>query len=145
EPAIWDASRTKTRIVTRDGTIAQADCGRGCNNNTYRLLQGTFTRRGRWARVELEQEKEVEEAENYMKKTEVYLDSVMESAMEEYRLFEVEMNRMAMAEHDSLVKVASRKMGKSMKKAATFASNEYIEAAAKSTSSSSNPKKVNPS
>lgn len=80
-----------------------------------------------------------------MKKTEVYLDSVMESAMEEYRLFEVEMNRMAMAEHDSLVKVASRKMGKSMKKAATFASNEYIEAEAKSTSSSSNPKKVNPS
>ncbi|CAI9769253.1 unnamed protein product [Fraxinus pennsylvanica] len=94
-----------------------------------------------WARVELQQEEEVEEAEIYMKKTEDYLDSVMESAMEEYRVFEKEMNRMAMAEHDSLANVASRKMGKSMKKAATFASNKYIEAAANS-DSSSNSKKI---
>ncbi|CAA2933984.1 uncharacterized protein LOC105169149 isoform X1 [Olea europaea subsp. europaea] len=109
-----------------------------------------------WARVELEQEKEVEEAENYMKKTKDYLDSVMESAMEEHRLFEEEMNTMAMAEHDSLVNEAkiARKTSKSLEKAATFASNKYIQAAAKSASSSmktalkvvsSDSKKVHPS
>ncbi|KAL2513794.1 uncharacterized protein Fot_27765 [Forsythia ovata] len=109
-----------------------------------------------WARVEVEQEKEVEEAESNMKKTESkvkktedHLDSVMESAMEEFRCFEEEMNRICMAEHDSLVNVAKseRKMSKSVEKAATFASNKYIEAAAKSASASMKTalKKVHPS
>lgn len=109
-----------------------------------------------WAAMELEQEKEVEEAETEMKETEDYLDSVMESAMEEFRRFEEEMNQTAMAEYSSLVNVAekARKMGKSMEKAATVASKKYIEAAVNSATASmksaiknlsSNSKKVHPS
>lgn len=109
-----------------------------------------------WAAMELEQEKEVEEAEKEMKETEDYLDSVMESAMEEFRRFEEEMNQTAMAEYSSLVNVAekARKMGKSMEKAATVASKRYIEAAVNSATASmksamknlsSNSKKVHPS
>lgn len=109
-----------------------------------------------WAAMELEQEKEVEEAEKEMKETEDYLDSVMESAMEEFRRFEEEMNQTFMAEYSSLVNVAekARKMGKSMEKAATVASKRYIEAAVNSATASmksamktlsSNSKKVHPS
>lgn len=109
-----------------------------------------------WAAMELEQEKEVEEAETEMKETEDYLDSVMESAMEEFRRFEEEMNQTFMAEYSSLVNVAekARKMGKSMEKAATVASKRYIEAAVNSATASmksamktlsSNSKKVHPS
>lgn len=109
-----------------------------------------------WAAMELEQEKEVEEAEKEMKETEDYLDSVMESAMEEFRRFEEEMNQTAMAEYSSLVNVAekAREMGKSMEKAATVASKRYIEAAVNSATASmksamknlsSNSKKVHPS
>ncbi|KAL2537022.1 maternal effect embryo arrest 9 [Forsythia ovata] len=108
-----------------------------------------------WAAVELEQEKELEESENYMKEAEGYLDSVMESAMEEFRLFEEEMNRVSKVEYESLVNVAegARKMGNSLEKAATFASNKYIEAAVNSATASmksaikaisSNAKKVHP-
>lgn len=109
-----------------------------------------------WAAMELEQEKEVEEALTEMKETEDYLDSVMESAMEEFRRFEEEMNQTAMAEYSSLVNVAekARKMGKSMGKAASVASKRYIEAAVNSATASmksamknlsSNSKKVHPS
>lgn len=109
-----------------------------------------------WAAMELEQEKEVEEAETQMKETEDYLDSVMESAMEEFRRFEEEMNQTATAEYSSLVNVAekARKMGKSMEKTATVASKKYIEAAVNSATASmksamknlsSKPKKVHPS
>ncbi|CAI9103871.1 OLC1v1002450C1 [Oldenlandia corymbosa var. corymbosa] len=109
-----------------------------------------------WAAMELEQEKEVEEAEHYMEETEDYLDSVMESAMEEFRRFEEEMNRTAQAEYDGLVSLGegARKMGKSMEKAATIASKKYIEAAVNSATASmksalraisSNSKKVHPS
>ncbi|KAL2511842.1 maternal effect [Abeliophyllum distichum] len=108
-----------------------------------------------WAAVELEQEREVQESENYMIEAEGYLDSVMESAMEEFRLFEEEMNRVSMEEYESLVNVAegARKMGNSLEKAATFASNKYIEAAVNSATASmksaikaisSNAKKVHP-
>lgn len=84
-----------------------------------------------WAVMELEQQKEVAEAEISVKEAEAYLDSVMDSAMEEFRLFEEELERTCQAEYDSLVQTAdnARKMGKLMEKAATIASKKYIEAA----------------
>ncbi|KAA8536536.1 hypothetical protein F0562_029014 [Nyssa sinensis] len=91
-----------------------------------------------WAAMELEQEKEVEEAENSMREAEDYLDSVMESAMEEFRYFEENLDRESKAKLNGLVQVAdsARKMGNSMEKAATVASNKYIEAAVNSASAS---------
>ncbi|KAJ4717058.1 Maternal effect embryo arrest [Melia azedarach] len=91
-----------------------------------------------WAAMELDHEKEVEEAESTMRKAEDYLDSVMESAMDEFRMFEEEMERMEKAELNGLVETAekARKMGKKMEKAATFASKKYIEAAMNSASAS---------
>uniref|UniRef100_A0A5B6ZIT9 Maternal effect embryo arrest 9 n=2 Tax=Davidia involucrata TaxID=16924 RepID=A0A5B6ZIT9_DAVIN len=109
-----------------------------------------------WAAVELEQDKEVQEAENSMKEAENYLDSAMESAMEEFRRFEEELDRQSKAELYGLVQVAesARKMGKSMEKAATIASKKYIEAALNSAGASmksawkglsNNSNKVHPS
>lgn len=109
-----------------------------------------------WANLELENENEVQKAHDYMKESEEYLDSVMESAMAEYWRFEEEMKRASKAEHDSLVNVAesARKMGKNLEKAATFASKKYIEAAVNSATASmksavkaisSNSNKVHPS
>ncbi|KAA8545530.1 hypothetical protein F0562_020314 [Nyssa sinensis] len=91
-----------------------------------------------WAAMELEQEKEVVEAENSMRQAESYLDSAMESAMEEFRRFEEEMDRECQAELHGLVRVAesARRMGKSMEKAATIASKKYIEAALNSAGAS---------
>lgn len=91
-----------------------------------------------WAAVELEQEREVEEAEITMQKAEDYLDSAMEDAMDEFRMFEAEMVRIEKEEYGGLVETAekARKMGKFMEKAATFASNKYIEAAMNSASAS---------
>ncbi|KAL6329395.1 hypothetical protein AAG906_017710 [Vitis piasezkii] len=95
-----------------------------------------------WASLELEQQKEVEEAEISMKEAEAYLDSVMDSAMEEFRLFEEELERTSKAEYDSLL----------MEKAATIASKKYIEAAMNSATSTMkmawkgiSSKKVHPS
>lgn len=107
-----------------------------------------------WASLELEQQKEVEEAEISMKEAEAYLDSVMDNAMEEFRLFEEELERTSMAEYDSLVQSAenARKMGRLMEKAATIASKKYIEAAMNSATSTMkkalkgiSSKKVHPS
>nr|XP_016460666.1 PREDICTED: uncharacterized protein LOC107784109 [Nicotiana tabacum] len=91
-----------------------------------------------WAAMELDQEKQVEEAENYMKEAEDHLNTAMEDAMEEFRRFEEEMNQMAKAEYDSLVGVAerARKMGKTMEKVATVAAKKYIESAVNSAGAS---------
>ncbi|OMO75345.1 hypothetical protein CCACVL1_16194 [Corchorus capsularis] len=91
-----------------------------------------------WAAMELEQENEVKEAEITMQQAEDYLDSVMESAMDEFRRFEEEMDRMAKAELDGLEQKAerARKMGNLMEKAATIASKKYIEAAVNSATAS---------
>ncbi|XP_028775490.1 uncharacterized protein LOC114732369 [Neltuma alba] len=91
-----------------------------------------------WAAMELEQEKEEEEAEDALQKAEDYLDSVMESAMDEFRSFELELERMEKSELDSLVQTAesARKMGRLMEKAASVASKRYIEAALSSATSS---------
>ncbi|XVE67357.1 hypothetical protein DITRI_Ditri08aG0154300 [Diplodiscus trichospermus] len=91
-----------------------------------------------WAAMELEQEKEVKEAEKTMRQAEDYLDSVMEAAMDEFRLFEEEMEHMSMAERKGLEETAekARKMGNSMEKAANFASKKYFEAAVNSATAS---------
>lgn len=91
-----------------------------------------------WANAELEQEKEVEEAEVEMQQAEDYLDSVMESAMDEFRRFEEEFEMMSKAEMESLVETAesARKMGGLMEKAASIASKRYIEAALNSATAS---------
>ncbi|XP_061337214.1 uncharacterized protein LOC133284233 [Gastrolobium bilobum] len=91
-----------------------------------------------WAAAELEQEKEVEEAEASMQQAEDYLESVMESAMDEFRRFEEELERVSQAEMDSLVQTAekARKMGNLMEKAASIASKKYIESALNSATAS---------
>lgn len=91
-----------------------------------------------WAAVELQQQQQVVEAEASMQEAEDYLDSVMESAMDEFRRFEEEMERMSKDELDGLVKTAesARKMGRFMENAATLASKRYIEAALNSATAS---------
>ncbi|TKY71343.1 hypothetical protein E2542_SST00073 [Spatholobus suberectus] len=91
-----------------------------------------------WAAAELEQEKEVEEAEAGMQEAEKHLDSVMESAMEEFRRFEGELERMSKSEMESLVKTAerARKMGNLMEKSASVASKKYVQAALNSATAS---------
>ncbi|KAH6768856.1 maternal effect embryo arrest 9 [Perilla frutescens var. frutescens] len=109
-----------------------------------------------WADLELDNQNEAQMADNSMTETEDYLDSVMESAMEEFHLFEEEMNAACKMELDGLLSLAgaARKMGNTLEKAATFASNKYIEAAVNSATASmksavrsisSSSKKVHPS
>ncbi|KAK9287245.1 hypothetical protein L1049_015658 [Liquidambar formosana] len=109
-----------------------------------------------WAAMELEHQQDVEEAEISLQQAEDYLDSVMENAMDEFRRFEEELERMSKAELDSLVKTAetARKMGNIMEKSAAIAAKKYIEAAVNSATASmksawkglsSNPNKVHPS
>ncbi|OAY39867.1 uncharacterized protein LOC110624406 [Manihot esculenta] len=91
-----------------------------------------------WASIELEQENEVKETQVALQNAESYLDSVMEEAMEEFRRFEEEMERMAKQELESLEETAenARKMGNLMEKAASIASKRYIEAAVNSATAS---------
>ncbi|CAA0839021.1 maternal effect embryo arrest 9 [Striga hermonthica] len=55
-----------------------------------------------WANLELQAENEARKADDEVRESEEYLDSVMDSAMAEFRRFEEEMDRAAAAEHDSL-------------------------------------------
>ncbi|KAI5448559.1 hypothetical protein KIW84_015825 [Lathyrus oleraceus] len=91
-----------------------------------------------WAAAELEQETELEETEHAMQEAEEHLDSVMESAMDEFRRFEEEMERISRDEVESLVQTAekARKMGNLMEKSAAIASKKYMEAALNSATSS---------
>ncbi|WJX26221.1 hypothetical protein P8452_15177 [Trifolium repens] len=91
-----------------------------------------------WAAAELEQEIEVEEAEDAMQEAEEQLDSAMERAMDEFRRFEEELERISRDEVDSLVETAekARKMGNLMEKSASVASKKYIEAALNSATAS---------
>uniref|UniRef100_A0A7N0T4L3 Maternal effect embryo arrest 9 n=1 Tax=Kalanchoe fedtschenkoi TaxID=63787 RepID=A0A7N0T4L3_KALFE len=113
-----------------------------------------------WAAAELEQDREVERAEIRLQEAESYLDSVMESAMDEFRRFEEEFDRMAADEMRSLEEIgeSARRLGRVMEKSASIASKKYVEAAAGSATaamksafrgakslSSSAGKKVHPS
>ncbi|GMP39246.1 hypothetical protein CsSME_00010162 [Camellia sinensis var. sinensis] len=95
-----------------------------------------------WAAAELDNEKEVQEAEESMKAAEDYLDS--------------EIERKSKGEMKSLVQdgESARKAGKSMEKAATIASKKYVEAGLNSAGASmksawkglsANANKVHPS
>ncbi|XP_071688910.1 uncharacterized protein [Rutidosis leptorrhynchoides] len=109
-----------------------------------------------WAAMELQFDNEVTEAENSMKEAEDYLDSAMEDAMEEFRKFEEEMERESSKELNGLLSISesARRLGKSMEKAASYASHKYVEAALNSATASmrsamktvaSKGKKVHPS
>ncbi|KAG6651924.1 hypothetical protein CIPAW_06G147400 [Carya illinoinensis] len=91
-----------------------------------------------WAAMEQEQQKEVEEAETELQQAEDYLDSVLESAMDEFRRFEAELESRSKAELKSLVETGekARKMGNLMEKSATVASKRYMEAALNSATAS---------
>lgn len=91
-----------------------------------------------WAAMELEQQKEAQEAEIAMQEAEDYLDSVMENAMDEFRRLEEELESMSKAELKRLEETAenARKMGNLSEKAATIASKRYIEAALNSATAS---------
>lgn len=91
-----------------------------------------------WADAELEHLAGAAAAEAEVDWAEAYLDSVMEDAMEEFRRFEEEMDRMAKEEMESLVETGerARRMGSLMEKAATMASKKYIEAAVNSATAS---------
>lgn len=91
-----------------------------------------------WAAMEHEAEREEEEAEDALQKAEEHLDSMMESAMDEFRSFELELEKIEKSELNSLVNTAesARKMGRLMEKAASVASKRYIEAALNSATSS---------
>ncbi|XP_062082653.1 uncharacterized protein LOC133788970 [Humulus lupulus] len=84
-----------------------------------------------WAALELESQQEAEEAEMALEEAEEQLESAMEAAMNEFRRFEEEMERMAEEELHSLESKAegARRMGTLMEKAATIASKRYMEAA----------------
>lgn len=88
-----------------------------------------------WVAVELEQEKEMEEAEVTMQQGEDHFDLVMESAIEEFRYFEQELERMS--KMDSLIEASenARKMGSLIWDNA--ASKRYIEDAVNSAIASS--------
>ncbi|XP_023533822.1 uncharacterized protein LOC111795549 isoform X2 [Cucurbita pepo subsp. pepo] len=91
-----------------------------------------------WAAMELQHQNEVRDAEIAMQQAEDYLDSVMEDAMDEFRRFEEEFDRMAEAELQDLVDKSekARKMGRLMEKAAAVASKRYMEAAMNSATAS---------
>lgn len=91
-----------------------------------------------WAAMELEYENEVQEAEDSMKEAEDYLESAMEAAMEEFRMFEEEMERESNKELQGLLSIgeSARRLGKSMERAANYASNKYVEAALNSATAS---------
>jgi len=92
--------------------------------------------------VAVEQEREVEEAEDTMQQAEDHFDSIMESAMEEFRYFEEEVERMSKTGDDSFIESAGS--GRKMEdRVASVASNRYIiEASVNSPIASS---KVHPS
>ncbi|CAM8888809.1 hypothetical protein QQ045_027423 [Rhodiola kirilowii] len=62
-----------------------------------------------WAAAELELTNEAERAEIELREAEEYLDSVMESAMDEFGRFEADFDRMAMVEMKSLKEKSAAK------------------------------------
>ncbi|CAO2832896.1 unnamed protein product [Amaranthus hypochondriacus] len=91
-----------------------------------------------WAAMELECYQEQENAQNSMDEAEQELNSAMDSAMEEFRRFEEELEKEAMDEYYKLIRVgeAAKKMGKFTEKAAYVASKKYIESAVNSATNS---------
>lgn len=82
-----------------------------------------------WAAMELQHAAQFTSAQSAIDDAERYLDDVMESAMEEFRVFEEEMERELSKEERSLVAVAekARRLGDRAEKTASFAANKYVE------------------
>ncbi|XP_047974972.1 uncharacterized protein LOC125217427 [Salvia hispanica] len=118
----------------------QALCDKSFDPSTIEGLMKLFEVEAykEWAQLELECRNEAQSAEDCIEEAEDHLESVMESAMAEFRLFEEEMNQTLKAEHDSLVSVAdaARRMGNTLEKAANFASKKYVDAAVNSAAAS---------
>ncbi|PKI74835.1 uncharacterized protein LOC116205875 [Punica granatum] len=107
-----------------------------------------------WAAAELEGREEELKAEAVLEEAEAELNSAMERAMDEFRRFEEEADRISKEEHNKLVETAerARTMGNVMEKAASIASKKYVEAAINSATASMrsalkglSTKKVHPS
>ncbi|KAG6394641.1 hypothetical protein SASPL_145230 [Salvia splendens] len=118
----------------------QALCDRSFDPSTIEGLMKLFEAEAYkgWVQLELECRNEAQSAEDCIEEAEDYLESVMESAMAEFRLFEEEMNQTCKAEHDSLVSLAdaARRMGNTLEKAANFSSKKYVDAAVNSAAAS---------
>ncbi|KAK5812302.1 hypothetical protein PVK06_027730 [Gossypium arboreum] len=98
-----------------------------------------------WAALELEEEKQVKGAEITMQQAEDYFDSVMETAVDEFRRFEEEMECEAKAELSGVDDTAEKvkKIGDLMEKGANIASKLYVEAAMKSAGKTTIVLKIN--
>ncbi|KAE8672902.1 transmembrane emp24 domain-containing protein p24delta3-like [Hibiscus syriacus] len=96
-----------------------------------------------WAATELENEEQAKQPEITVQEAEEYLDSVMETAMDEFRRFEEEMERDSRDELDAAEE--ARRMGNLMEKVATIASKLYTEASMKSAFKGLSTNKVHPS
>ncbi|KAL8155914.1 uncharacterized protein LOC141666297 [Apium graveolens] len=108
-----------------------------------------------WASLDHQFSSELQDSEASLVQAEDYLDSAMDRAMREFEMFQEEMEMECKSEFNGLVEVAekARRVGRSMEKAASFASNKYVEAALNAAGNSmrsavkavSNAKKVHPS
>ncbi|KAI4296250.1 hypothetical protein L6164_036223 [Bauhinia variegata] len=83
-----------------------------------------------WAAMELEQPKDMEVAEDATQQPEDYLDTVMESAMDEFRRFEEELEKISRPEMNSLVETAET---------TSIVAENHIEVALNSASASVKP------
>lgn len=108
-----------------------------------------------WASLDQTFSEELQDSETSLVEAEEYLESAMDRAMREFEIFEEEMEREGEREFRGLVEVAekARRVGRSMEKAASFASKKYVEAALNAAGNSmrsavkavTNAKKVHPS
>ncbi|KAK9096026.1 hypothetical protein Sjap_021523 [Stephania japonica] len=110
-----------------------------------------------WASINHDLNREIEQSQMSIKEAEDYLDSVMATAMDEYRRFEEDSDRTAEIELARLNWTADgiKRVGRSVDRAASMLSKKYIEAAvssamasvksAKKGISSAASKKVHPS
>lgn len=84
-----------------------------------------------WAAMEVSANMEAEDAEIAMRGAEDYLNSLMNSAMDDFESFNKEMNRESKAEMEKFVRTAeaTKKAGESLGNAMTIGAKKYIDAA----------------
>ncbi|XP_058097191.1 uncharacterized protein LOC131242515 [Magnolia sinica] len=84
-----------------------------------------------WAAMEAEGQKEVQEAEISMREAEDYLNSLMDTAMDDFERFSKELDRSSKAELSGLTRAADavKKSGDLLGNSMTVASKKYMDAA----------------
>ncbi|KAL5982493.1 hypothetical protein ACLOJK_016566 [Asimina triloba] len=84
-----------------------------------------------WAAMGSNEQKAVQEAEMEMREAEKYLNSLMDAAMEDYEIFEKELDKSSKRELERLKNAAksAKKSGESLGNAMTSASKKYMDAA----------------